>query len=38
VKKPEESKRDWDYYKLISTIPGDTAYPTAANSGCPFTK
>ena len=38
VKKPEESKRDWDYYKLISTIPGDSAYPTAANSGCPFTK
>jgi len=23
---------------VISTIPGDTAYPTAANSGCPFTK
>ena len=38
VKKPEESKRDWDYYKLLATIPGDSAYPTAANSGCPFTK
>jgi branched-chain amino acid transport system substrate-binding protein len=38
VKKPSESKRDWDYYKLLATVPGDTAYPTAANSGCPLTK
>ena len=26
VKKPDESTKDWDYYKLISTIPGDEAY------------
>ena len=38
VKKPSESTRDWDYYKLLATVPGDTAYPTAANSGCPLTK
>jgi branched-chain amino acid transport system substrate-binding protein len=38
VKKPSESKREWDYYKLLATVPGDTAYPTAANSGCPLTK
>ena len=38
VKKPSESKRDWDYYKLLATVPGDTAYLTAANSGCPLTK
>src|SRR5690606_9100401 len=38
VKKPEESKRDWDYYKVLATIPGDSAYPTAAESGCPLTK
>ena len=38
VKKPSESKRDWDYYKLLATVPGDIAYPTAANSGCPLTK
>jgi branched-chain amino acid transport system substrate-binding protein len=38
VKKPSESKRDWDYYDLLATVPGDTAYPTAANSGCPLTK
>jgi branched-chain amino acid transport system substrate-binding protein len=38
VKKPEESKRDWDYYKVLATIPGDSAYPTADKSGCPLTK
>jgi branched-chain amino acid transport system substrate-binding protein len=38
VKKPSESRRDWDYYNLLATVPGDTAYPTAANSGCPLTK
>ena len=38
VKKPSESKRDWDYYKLLATVPGSVAYPTAANSGCPLTK
>ena len=38
VKKPSESKRDWDFYSLLATVPGDTAYPTAANSGCPLTK
>jgi branched-chain amino acid transport system substrate-binding protein len=25
-------------YGFHSTVPGDTAYPTAANSGCPLTK
>ena len=35
---PSESKRDWDYYNLLATVPGDTAYPTAANSGYPLTK
>jgi branched-chain amino acid transport system substrate-binding protein len=38
VKKSSESTRDWDYYKLLATVPGDTAHPTAANSGCPLTK
>ena len=38
VKKPSESKRDWDYYNLLATVPGDTAYLTAAKSGCPLTK
>ena len=38
VKKPSESKKPWDYYKLLATVPGDTAFPTAAASGCPLTK
>ena len=38
VKKPSESNRDWDYYNLLATVPGDTAYLTAADSGCPLTK
>ncbi|MGO3931098.1 ABC transporter substrate-binding protein [Rhodopseudomonas pseudopalustris] len=38
VKAPAESKKPWDYYKLISTVEGDKAFPTAAESGCPLTK
>jgi branched-chain amino acid transport system substrate-binding protein len=38
VKKPSDSKRDWDYYNLLATVPGDTAYLTAANSGCPLAR
>ena len=38
VKKPEESKKPWDYYKLVSTIPGEKAFFSAAESGCPATK
>ena len=37
VKKPSESKKPYDYYKLISTVPGDKAYPAAAESGCKLT-
>ncbi|WP_024509198.1 ABC transporter substrate-binding protein [Bradyrhizobium sp. ARR65] len=38
VKKPSESKKPWDYYKLISTVPGDEAFFSAKASGCPLTK
>jgi branched-chain amino acid transport system substrate-binding protein len=38
VKKPAESKRPWDYYKQLAVVPGDKAFPTAAESGCPLTK
>jgi len=38
VKKPSESKKPWDYYKLITTVPGEKAFLTAAESGCPLTK
>ena len=34
VKKPEESQRDWDYYKVLATVPGDEAYIQPAESGC----
>ncbi|MBR0720496.1 ABC transporter substrate-binding protein [Bradyrhizobium manausense] len=38
VKKPAESKKPWDYYKEIATVPGDKAFFTAKESGCPLTK
>jgi branched-chain amino acid transport system substrate-binding protein len=34
VKKPEESKKDWDYYTYLATIPGDKAFLSASESGC----
>jgi branched-chain amino acid transport system substrate-binding protein len=38
VKKPSESKKSWDYYKQLAVVPGDKAYPSAKDSGCPLTK
>ena len=38
VKKPSETTKPWDYYKLLATVPGNKAFPTAAESGCPLTK
>ncbi|HEY0218843.1 MAG TPA: ABC transporter permease, partial [Afipia sp.] len=38
VKKPEESKKPFDYYKQLAVVPGDQAFFTAAESGCPLTK
>ena len=38
VKKPEESKYPYDYYKLISTIPADKAFRPIAEGGCPMIK
>ncbi|WP_407519738.1 ABC transporter substrate-binding protein [Methylobacterium oryzisoli] len=38
VKTPEESKAPWDYYKLLATIPGDKAFLSAKDSGCPLTQ
>jgi branched-chain amino acid transport system substrate-binding protein len=38
VKKPSESKMPFDYYKLLATVPGDKAFPSAKESGCPLTK
>jgi branched-chain amino acid transport system substrate-binding protein len=38
VKKPEESKGPWDYYKLVATIPADQAFTPLAKSTCPLLK
>jgi branched-chain amino acid transport system substrate-binding protein len=34
VKTPKESKGAWDYYKVVSTIPGAQAYTTKAETKC----
>jgi branched-chain amino acid transport system substrate-binding protein len=36
VKKPEESKGPWDYYKLIRTIPAEEAFRPMDKGGCPL--
>lgn len=38
VKKPEESRAAWDYYKLLATIPADQAFQPLALSRCPLIK
>ena len=38
VKKPEESKYPWDYYKLIATIPANEAFTPLDKSSCAFLK
>jgi branched-chain amino acid transport system substrate-binding protein len=38
VKKPEESKYPWDYYKLIATIAPEDAAKPLASSECPLIK
>src|ERR1700755_3141234 len=38
VKKPSESKKPFDYYKQLAVVPGDSAFFTAKDSGCPLTK
>ncbi len=34
VKKPEESKKPWDYYKILTTIPADEAFRPLKDGGC----
>ena len=38
VKKPEESKGEWDLYKLLATVPGDQAFRPLDKGGCPLVK
>jgi branched-chain amino acid transport system substrate-binding protein len=34
VKKPADSKRTWDYYNVLATIPGESAFFKLEESGC----
>lgn len=38
VKTPEESKRRWDYFKVLQSVPGDSVFMTKAESKCPYWK
>ena len=35
VKKPADSKGDWDFYDTVATIPGDQAFRPMSQSACP---
>jgi branched-chain amino acid transport system substrate-binding protein len=36
VKKPEESRYPWDYYKVLQTIPSEEAFRPISDSECPL--
>jgi branched-chain amino acid transport system substrate-binding protein len=38
VKKPSESKGEWDLLKTVKTIPGDEAFMPLSESTCPAVK
>ncbi len=38
VKKPSESKHEWDVYKLISTTPAEEAFRPLSDKACPLIK
>ncbi len=38
VKTPAESKKPWDYYKLLATTPADQAFRPMKDGGCPLVK
>jgi branched-chain amino acid transport system substrate-binding protein len=38
VKAPSESKKPWDYYKLVATIPAEEAFMPLSESTCPLLK
>jgi len=38
TKAPAESKGDWDFFKLISTVPGEQAFRPLADGNCPLVK
>jgi branched-chain amino acid transport system substrate-binding protein len=38
VKAPARSKGPWDLYDLVSTVPGDQAFRSLSEGGCPMVK
>jgi branched-chain amino acid transport system substrate-binding protein len=36
VKRPEDSRGPWDYYKLLATIPTEDAFRPMKEGGCPL--
>ena len=38
VKKPEESRGEWDYYKLLQTTPAEDAFRPVAEGACPLVR
>ena len=38
VKKPSESKAEWDYFKIVSTIPAEEAFRPLKDGGCSLIK
>ncbi|MBX9697986.1 MAG: ABC transporter substrate-binding protein [Acetobacteraceae bacterium] len=38
VKRPEESRGPWDYYKLLQTTPAEEAFRPLAEGGCAFVR
>ena len=38
VKKPEESRGQFDYYKLLQTTPAEEAFRPVAEGGCPLVR
>jgi branched-chain amino acid transport system substrate-binding protein len=38
VKSAKESTEPWDYYKVVTRIPGEEAFTKLADSKCPLVK
>lgn len=38
AKSPAESKREWDYFKLVATLPGDQVFLSREESRCALWK
>ncbi|MFC0220019.1 branched-chain amino acid transport system substrate-binding protein [Pseudochelatococcus lubricantis] len=38
VKSPADKAYDWDYYRVVSTIPAERAFRPLSESACPITK